>query len=163
MDSTKSVTQIKSELRRRFRAEREFLVTDSDWEHLLESHEVNAASVIASYFSYGDEPSTHALNKSLIAAGKKVLLPRLREDKDLDWVPWSGRDEDLTSQGLVSEPIGNTYTGEIDVVIVPALMLIAKEIDSDRVAVLMIARLRTPRLGKLRWFILANYRAKTCR
>ena len=115
------MTQIKSELRRRFRAEREFLVTDSDWEHLLESHEVNAASVIASYFSYGSEPSTHALNKSLIAAGKKVLLPRLREDKDLDWVPWSGRDEDLTSQGLVSEPIGNTYTGEIDVVIVPAL------------------------------------------
>jgi 5-formyltetrahydrofolate cyclo-ligase len=121
VDSTKSVTQIKSELRRRFRAEREFLVTDSDWEHLLESHEINAASVIASYFSYGNEPSTHALNQSLIAAGKKVLLPRLREDKDLDWVPWSGRDEDLTSQGLVSEPIGNTYTGEIDVVIVPAL------------------------------------------
>jgi 5-formyltetrahydrofolate cyclo-ligase len=121
MDSIKSVTQIKSELRKRFRAERDFLVTDSDWEHLLASREINSASVIASYFSYGAEPSTHSLNQSLLSAGKKVLLPRLRADKDLDWVAWSGKAEELTPQGLVSEPIGDVYSGEFDVMIVPAL------------------------------------------
>ena len=121
MDSTNSVTQIKSELRKRFRAEREFLLVDSSWEHLLEASEVRKALVVASYFSYGEEPNTLALNQALISLGKKLLLPRLRDDKDLDWVIWSGRNEDLISRGLVNEPIGDIYTGDIDVLIVPAL------------------------------------------
>ncbi len=70
MDSTNSVTQIKSELRKRFRAEREFLVVDSSWEHLLDDSEVKKALVVASYFSYGDEPNTHDLNQALIHLGK---------------------------------------------------------------------------------------------
>jgi len=114
VDSTKSVTEIKSELRKRYRAEREFLVVESHWKHLLDSREVNAANFVASYCSYGDEPNTSALNQSLLEAGKKVLLPRLRENNDLDWVIWSGKE-------LVHEPIGDAYNGEIDVVIVPAL------------------------------------------
>ena len=121
MDSTNSVTQIKSELRKRFRAEREFLVVDSSWEHLLDASEVKRALVVASYFSYGEEPNTRALNQALISLGKKLLLPRLRDDKDLDWVIWSGRNENLISHGLVHEPIGDIYTGDIDVLIVPAL------------------------------------------
>jgi 5-formyltetrahydrofolate cyclo-ligase len=36
-------------------------------------------------------------------------------------VIWSGKEEDLIPRGLVHEPIGDTYNGEIDVVIVPAL------------------------------------------
>jgi len=88
------VTEIKSELRKRYRAEREFLVVESHWKHLLDSREVNAANFVASYCSYGD---------------------------DLDWVIWSGKEEDLIPRGLVHEPIGDAYNGEIDVVIVPAL------------------------------------------
>lgn len=121
MDSTNSVTQIKSDLRKRFRADREFLVVDSSWEHLLEASEVKKALVVASYFSYGDEPNTRNLNQTLISLGKKLLLPRLRDDKDLDWVIWSGRNEDLISKGLVHEAVGDLYVGDIDVVIVPAL------------------------------------------
>lgn len=121
MDSSKSVTQIKWELRKRFRVERKFLIVDSEWEHLLEANEVKNAAVVASYFSYGDEPKTFSLNQSLIAAGKKVLLPRLRDDNDLDWVIWSGKKDDLRAGGSVHEPIGNVYQGAIDVVIVPAL------------------------------------------
>lgn len=121
MDSTKSVTQIKSELRKRFRAVREFLVVESTWKHLLETNELKDAQVVASYFSYGDEPNTYDLNQRLISLGKKLLLPRLREDKNLDWIFWGGRNEDLISQGLVHEPIGDLYLGDIDVVIVPAL------------------------------------------
>jgi len=121
VDSTKSVTEIKSELRKRYRAEREFLVVESHWKHLLDSREVNAANFVASYCSYGNEPNTSALNQSLLEAGKKVLIPRLREDNDLDWVIWSGKEEDLIPRGLVHEPIGDAYNGEIDVVIVPAL------------------------------------------
>ena len=126
MDSTNSVTQIKSDLRKRFRAEREFLVVDSSWEHLLDASEVKKALVVTSYFSYGDEPNTRDLNQALIALGKKLLLPRLRDDKDLDWVIWSGRNEDLISRGLVHEPVGDIYTGDIDVVIVPALHVYRK-------------------------------------
>jgi 5-formyltetrahydrofolate cyclo-ligase len=121
VDSTNSVTQIKSDLRKRFRADREFLVVDSSWEHLLEASEVKKALVVASYFSYGDEPNTRNLNQTLISLGKKLLLPRLRDDKDLDWVIWSGRNEDLISKGLVHEAVGDLYVGDIDVVIVPAL------------------------------------------
>ena len=121
MDSTNSVTQIKSELRKRFRVEREFLVVDSNWEQLLDASEVKKALVVASYFSYGDEPNTHDLNQALISLGKKLLLPRLRDDRDLDWVIWSGRNEDLISHGFVHEPVGDIYSGDIDVVIVPAL------------------------------------------
>ena len=94
-----------------------------DWALLLESSEFRNAHTIASYISYGDEPSTQTLNFELLKRDKNLLLPRLLSDRNLEWVPWDGRDDSL-SQPIGSgyrEPIGNTYDGEIDLLIIPAL------------------------------------------
>jgi 5-formyltetrahydrofolate cyclo-ligase len=103
VDSTAHL--IKSQLRKRFRAEREFLVVDSNWEHLLETQEVVAAQVVASYVSYGLEPDTKSLNAALIRLGKTLLIPHMLPDKDLEW---------RTTDDQI-------YSGPIDVVIMPAL------------------------------------------
>ena len=92
MDSGQSASLIKSELRKRFRSEREFLITESSWQHLLDSKEIKSAEVIASYCSYGSEPETSELNKSWVQSGKTLLLPRRLPDNDLDWIIWSGKD-----------------------------------------------------------------------
>ena len=121
MDSSQSASLIKSELRKRFRSEREFLLSECSWQHLLDSKEIKSAEVLASYYSYGSEPDTSELNKSLIQNGKTLLLPRRLADNDLDWIIWSGKDEDLEIDGNLKSPKGESFKGEIDVVIVPAL------------------------------------------
>jgi len=121
VDSTQSASSIKSQLRQRFRSEREFLISESSWQHLLDSREVKSAQVVASYHSYGSEPDTSALNRSLIQSGKTLLLPRRLADNGLDWIIWSGRDEDLEIDGKVRSPKGGSFRGDIDVVIIPAL------------------------------------------
>jgi 5-formyltetrahydrofolate cyclo-ligase len=121
VDSTQSASLIKSELRQRFRSEREFLITESSWQHLLDSKEIKSSQVLASYYSYASEPDTSELNKSLIQSGKTLLLPRRLPDNDLDWIIWTGKDEDLEIDGKVKSPKGESFKGEIDVVIVPAL------------------------------------------
>lgn len=121
MDSTQSASSLKSELRQRFRAEREFLICETSWEHLLDCEEVKGAQVIASYHSYGSEPDTSSLNKSIIKDGKTLLLPRRLADNDLSWISWSGKDEDLKSDGRIKFPKGESFAGQINVVIIPAL------------------------------------------
>jgi 5-formyltetrahydrofolate cyclo-ligase len=96
---------IKAQMRKRFRAEREFLVVDSNWEHLIQSQEISQANVIASYISYGLEPDTKQLNEKLSQLGKKLLTPKMLPDKDLEW---------RTADNQI-------YTGKIDVIILPAL------------------------------------------
>lgn len=103
MDS--KAKKLKSELRKRYRAEREFLVVSSDWDHLIAAKEIQNAKVIASYVSYGFEPDTSGLNAELTRLGKVVVTPHMLEDKDLEW---------RTSEDQV-------FNGELDVVIVPAL------------------------------------------
>lgn len=105
MDSKQSAQELKSELRKRYRAEREFLVVESNWEHLLTTSELVEAKVVASYISYGVEPDTSQLNRKLVEMGKVVVVPRMLPDKNLLWI-------DLQDQ---------PYQGEIDVFIMPAL------------------------------------------
>lgn len=121
----------KSDLRKRYRRERSEHAVNTPYSDLIDSKEISLARVIASYVSYGDEPNTLELNKAIIAAGKKLLLPRMIEvggEVGLEWVPWNGDPQNLKVQGRILEPIGPAATdhNEIDVVIVPAL-----RVDSD--------------------------------
>jgi len=121
----------KSDLRKRYRRERSEHAVNTPYLDLIDSKEISLARVIASYVSYGDEPNTLELNKAIIAAGKKLLLPRMieaRGEVGLEWVPWNGDPQNLKAQGRILEPIGPAATdhNEIDVVIVPAL-----RVDSD--------------------------------
>ena len=123
--------EAKKKLRQHARADRE-LQRNSErklfqWLHLLTSQEMLNAVTIATYISYGDEPNTSALNSQLLAQQKKLILPRMRQDKSLEWVPWNGAAENLKSQGNIKEPIGNSLAenqlATIDAVIVPALLV----------------------------------------
>ena len=123
--------EAKKKLRQHARADRE-LQRNSErklfqWLHLLTAQEMLNAVTIATYISYGDEPNTSALNSQLLAQQKKLILPRMRQDKSLEWVPWNGAAENLKSQGNIKEPIGNSLAenqlATIDAVIVPALLV----------------------------------------
>ena len=63
----------------------------SSWHHILTMPELTAAHVVASYFSYGDEPNTDLLNQELIRMGKKLVLPRTLADLNLEWISWKDR------------------------------------------------------------------------
>lgn len=117
-------TQSKSELRQLLRKHRAEKYKTHTLLHIAEIPEVKTAQTIASYFSYGDEPDTHALNLYLISLGKSLLLPRINGES-LEWVQWDGSAEQISSQSLIPEPIGEAITDikAIEVVLVPALAM----------------------------------------
>ncbi|MFL6171728.1 MAG: 5-formyltetrahydrofolate cyclo-ligase [Marmoricola sp.] len=102
-------------------ADRARLVSD----RLLASEEVRRAATVAAYVSVGREPGTGVLLDALSAAGKRVVLPLLQPDDDLDWAVYAGP-QSLASarRGLlepVGEPLGPEAVATADVVIVPGL------------------------------------------
>jgi 5-formyltetrahydrofolate cyclo-ligase len=72
-----AISDEKVALRNRYRRERKERYIDHSFEYLATSQEFEAAKVIASYFSYGDEPDTSDLNSAIIESGKVLLLPRI--------------------------------------------------------------------------------------
>ncbi|MDA2963089.1 MAG: 5-formyltetrahydrofolate cyclo-ligase [Actinomycetota bacterium] len=113
---------VKQELRERLRHERGQKFIPSNFDIILKSPEIVAASTIASYFSYGFEPSTTEINKAFLKAGKRLLLPRVH-GQDLEWIQWSGDESELKVTKKITEPIGKAVKdlSHIEVVIVPAL------------------------------------------
>lgn len=115
---------LKEDLRRRLRAQRKERYAEHNLLHLLDLPEISQASVVASYYSYGTEPNTTELNQSLIASGKKVLLPRINGET-IEWVFWDGSEDSLQENGNFKEPIGAALTdlNLIELVLVPALAI----------------------------------------
>ena len=116
----------KSDLRKRYRRERSEHAVDTTYSYLIDSKEISSAHVIASYISYGDEPNTAELNQAILAAGKKLLLPRVIDtpgETGMEWVSWNGDQQNLKERGRILEPLGPAEIdhNQIDVVIVPAL------------------------------------------
>jgi 5-formyltetrahydrofolate cyclo-ligase len=80
---------------------------------------------VAAYVSFGREPGTGVLLDALAAAGKRVILPLLLPDNDLDWAAYTGP-HDLASarRGLLEPtgpPLGEDAIATADVVVVPGL------------------------------------------
>jgi 5-formyltetrahydrofolate cyclo-ligase len=119
-----SRADMKADIRRRLRAQREERYVEHNLLHLLELPELSRANVIASYYSYGTEPSTIALNLAIIASGKTLLLPRIH-GVEIEWVVWNGTAQTLATNGNFHEPIGAAYAdfNSIDLVLVPALAI----------------------------------------
>lgn len=121
------VTNEKSQLRQRFRFERSQRNLGGDWLHLCRTDEIVSAKVIASYNSYGDEPETSQINDAILRMGKKLLLPRTDNQGVITWIEWgnNSRFEPVSrlsrKSSRVRQPIGNNFSGEIDVIICPAL------------------------------------------
>jgi len=122
-----SAASEKSELRTRYRFERRERYLDHSFSYLATSSEFSKASVIASYYSYGDEPNTHELNQALLQSGKELYLPRV-SGENLEWVRWHGASDQLLPSKLsknLLEPVGSALTDltHIELVIVPALRI----------------------------------------
>ena len=113
--------QNKSELRKLYRRQRADRFNTESWLHILSASELKNATNIASYISYEFEPETSDINQRLIKDGKKVFLPRLLENNDIQWVSWNGSSENITKVEKIYEPIGDAVEVELDVIILPAL------------------------------------------
>ena len=113
--------QNKSELRKLYRRQRADRFNTESWLHILSASELKNATNVASYISYEFEPETSDINQRLIKDGKKVFLPRLLENNDIQWVSWNGSSENLTKVENIYEPIGDAVEVELDVIILPAL------------------------------------------
>lgn len=113
--------QNKSELRKLYRRERADRFNTESWLHILSATELKTATNVASFISYEFEPETSDINQRLIEDGKKVFLPRLLENNDIQWVNWDGSLENLTKNEKIYEPIGSAVEVDLDVIILPAL------------------------------------------
>lgn len=93
--------------------------------HLLATTEVRRAGTVAAYVALGSEPGTAPLLDALLDAGKRVLLPVLQPDDDLDWATYRGRDSLVPARRGLLEPIGERHGVDAvawaDVVLVPGL------------------------------------------
>ena len=112
----------KAQIRERYRRERREAFVPAVYSNVLSTPEVTQATIIASYVSYGYEPSTVELNRALIKSGKTLLLPRVNNDH-IDWIYWDGDENKLAEKKKILEPVGDVVSPlpAIDVVIVPAL------------------------------------------
>jgi 5-formyltetrahydrofolate cyclo-ligase len=99
--------------------------TDADAiaQHLLAAGPVRRAATVAAYVSIGAEPGTGALLEALLTAGRRVILPVLLPDNDLDWAPHTGELR-RAGRGLLEPPgprLGPDAVATADVVLVPGL------------------------------------------
>lgn len=94
-------------------------------EHVLAAPEVRRAATVAAYVSVGREPGTGVLLDALRDAGKRVLLPILLPDNDLDWAAYDGSEALRSASRGLLEPtgprLGVDAIATADVVLVPGL------------------------------------------
>lgn len=87
--------------------------------------EMRSAATVAAYVSVGREPGTGPLLEAMRAAGKRVILPVLLPDNDLDWATYVGAESLASaSRGLLeptTPPLGVDAIATADLVLVPAL------------------------------------------
>ena len=80
---------------------------------------------MAAYVSIGNEPGTGPLLDGLVAAGKRVILPVLLPDNDLDWAVYAGEAALTRARLGLLEPtgprLGVDAIGTPDAVLVPGL------------------------------------------
>jgi 5-formyltetrahydrofolate cyclo-ligase len=94
-------------------------------EQLMAVPEVRRAATVAAYVSVSSEPGTGPLLDALALADKRVLLPVVQPDLDLDWAVYDGPGALHTARLGLLEPdgprLGNDAIRTADVVLVPGL------------------------------------------
>jgi 5-formyltetrahydrofolate cyclo-ligase len=87
--------------------------------------ELADAGTVAAYYSIDAEPGSLPLLAALLDSGRRVLLPVVTEDLDLDWAELPGLDEVTTTGRGLREPagrrLGTEAIGDADVVFCPGL------------------------------------------
>lgn len=94
-------------------------------EHLLATPEVRRAATVAAYVSLSNEPGTGPLIERLHAGGRRVVLPVLLPDNDLDWAVYEGTQALAPAARGLLEPtgprLGPGSVATADVVLCPGL------------------------------------------
>jgi 5-formyltetrahydrofolate cyclo-ligase len=84
--------------------------------------DVRRAATVAAYVSVGPEPGTVPLLESLAALGKRIIVPVVLPDMDLDWGTWRGPESLVAARFGLFEPVdrlGLEAIATADVVLVP--------------------------------------------
>ena len=94
-------------------------------EHLLSSGEIRRAATVAAYVSIGTEPGTGPLLDGLLELGRRVIVPVVLPDLDLDWAVYDGPDSLARARRGLLEPtgprLGLEAVATADVVLTPGL------------------------------------------
>lgn len=93
--------------------------------HLLATPEVRRAATLAVYISLTNEPGTGPLIEELHALGRRLILPVLLRDNDLDWAVYEGPQALVPASRGLLEPVGPRLGPDAiataDVVLCPGL------------------------------------------
>lgn len=93
--------------------------------HLLAEEAVRRAATVAAYVSVGREPGTTLMLDALRDAGKRVIVPVVLPDLDLDWAVYDGPGSLAPAGRGLLEPtgprLGVDAVATADVVLVPGL------------------------------------------
>lgn len=94
-------------------------------EHLVATPDVRRAATVAAYVSVSSEPGTGPLLDRLQAQGRRVILPIVLADLDLDWAVYDGPDTLVRARRGLLEPtgprLGLDAVATADVVLTPGL------------------------------------------
>lgn len=82
--------------------------------------ELEEAKIVMSYMDFKNEVMTDKLNKKLKSMGKKIVLPKISEDKSRI-IPTEAERKFIKGNFGILEPIGKEFLGDIDIVIVPGI------------------------------------------
>lgn len=128
--SSHAVNMDKKELRnfirlqkRQFNHEQLTEMSVSIIERLTMHPRVVVADTLFIYYSLNDEVNTHQFINTLVERGKKVLLPAVISDTEIELREYHGKKDLLEGFFNIMEPIGNTFNdySAIDVAIVPGM------------------------------------------
>lgn len=90
------------------------------WDNLYDKEIFKKSKIIMSYMSFKNEVDTSSFNDMVIKSGKTLLLPRVKDDCNMEVIKYNGSFS--ISKFGIKEPLGEIYTGEIDMVIVPGVV-----------------------------------------
>ncbi len=127
-----SLRQIIKERKKKFSID-ELIMQSMDITIQLEKHNLyNTARTIFLYNSMPDEVNTHGLIASLHKQGRCVLLPRMKNEEDLELVKYKGKMcLRMSDRYDILEPDGEPFTeyASIDLAVIPGM---AFTLDGER-------------------------------
>jgi len=98
--------------------------------HLLQTPEVRRAATVAIYISLSNEPGTGPLVEQLHELGRRLILPVLLPDNDLDWAVYQGPQSLVPASRGLLEPVGPRLGPEAlataDVMLCPGLAVVRR-------------------------------------
>lgn len=92
--------------------------------YLLELPELQNAQTVFCYVSCGGEVETHRLIETLLSRGKRVLVPRCRENGMMDCVPIESLEQLLPGKMGIPEPPADLETADprtVEFAVIPAV------------------------------------------